>query len=156
MKKSVLPFALFIIIASFIVYIIFTRSMNDMNQEQTIQTGTNVAQVDDERLRNFSAVSPYMFTELYNTGEYVVIDVRTPGEIAEGKIVQDALEINFYDEDFRDKLNALDKSQKYLVYCRSGSRSGQTIRIMNELGFEQVYDLEGGMNAWNALGYQTL
>ena len=75
----------------------------------------------------------------------MMIDVRTPEEIAEGKIAAEALEIDYYADDFRARLDRLDKSKKYLVYCRSGRRSGLTMEIMKELGFSEAYDLSGGI-----------
>ena len=78
---------------------------------------------------------------------YVLLDVRTPEEVSEGKI-QDALHINFYDEDFRSQLEKLDKDKTYIVYCRSGNRSGQAAEIMNEMKFKEVINLDGGIEEW--------
>ena len=97
----------------------------------------------------FNAISPALFEELYNTGKTTVIDIRTPQEIAEGKIFDDALEINFYDTDFREKISKLDKNKPYLIHCRSGGRSGKALQIFDELGFREVYDLAGGKIRWD-------
>jgi phage shock protein E len=64
----------------------------------------------------------------------LILDVRTPGEIAEGHL-EGALFVDFMADDFRDKVAELDKSADYLVHCRSGNRSGQAVVIMAELGF---------------------
>lgn len=64
----------------------------------------------------------------------LILDVRTPGEIAEGYL-EGALFVDFMADDFRDKIVELDKSADYLVHCRSGSRSGQAVVIMADLGF---------------------
>ncbi len=98
---------------------------------------------------NFTAVDPTLFQELYDTGEMTVIDVRTPQEIAEGKIFEDALEIDFYNENFKDKISKLDRNKKYLIYCRSGNRSGKGLQIFDDLGFMEAYDLAGGKLAWD-------
>ena len=50
---------------------------------------------------------------------------------------------------FIEKLNNLDKSKNYYVYCRSGNRSGQAAQLMGQLGFDEVYNLLGGMNEWD-------
>ena len=97
-------------------------------------------------------ISPDKFKELVETGEYTVIDVRTPKEINEGKIVDTALEIDFYEDTFRNEIAKLDRDKEYLLYCRSGNRSGQTLKIMKDLGFTKVYDLDGGKKAWDASG----
>lgn len=80
-----------------------------------------------------------------------VLDVRTPEEYAEGHIDGAEL-IDFYDSTFADQIAALDPGEEYLVYCRSGNRSGQAVALMQELGFEQVWDLDGGVVAYDAAG----
>lgn len=81
----------------------------------------------------------------------VVLDVRTPEEFAEGHI-EGATMIDFYSPDFRDRLAELDPDQPYLIYCRSGNRSGQTRAILEELEFGDVADVDGGIVAWQAEG----
>jgi len=44
-------------------------------------------------------------------------------------------------------------NREYLIYCRSGNRSGQAFQLMQDLGFQTVYNMLGGMNSWNASGY---
>ncbi|WP_242094903.1 rhodanese-like domain-containing protein [Aestuariivivens sediminicola] len=78
----------------------------------------------------------------------VIIDVRTDEEVADG-IIPNAIHIDIYrGQDFIDALEELDKSKNYYVYCRSGNRSGQACRIMEELGFKHAYNLEGGILEW--------
>lgn len=77
----------------------------------------------------------------------VVLDVRTPKEYAEGHI-EGATNINFYDEDFAERMKAKPKDKTYFIYCRSGGRSGKTLAMMKKAGFT-IYDLKGGMIAWN-------
>ncbi len=60
--------------------------------------------------------------------------------------------IDFYEPGFADEIAALDPEGEYLLYCRSGNRSGQTAALMAELGFEQVWDLDGGVIAYGAAG----
>ena len=98
------------------------------------------------------SVSPEQFEELAKTGEYTVIDIRTPEEIAEGKVFADALELNYYAPNFKTALAQLDREQPYLIYCRSGNRSGGTLKIMQSLGFTKVRDLKGGKVAWEKSG----
>lgn len=78
----------------------------------------------------------------------IIIDVRTPAELAEGQIDGHIL-INVMDPSFPNKINELEKSTPYYIYCRSGSRSGQVCNYMAGLGFEKLYNLEGGIMAWN-------
>ncbi len=81
--------------------------------------------------------------------DFVIIDVRTPEEFGAGHI-ENAVNIDFYSEAFRDMLNALDKNKTYLIYCRSGGRSGNALNIMAELDFTEVYNMSGGIIAWDA------
>ncbi|MEM7286143.1 MAG: rhodanese-like domain-containing protein [Actinomycetota bacterium] len=77
----------------------------------------------------------------------VVLDVRTPEEFRDGHL-EGATMIDFYEADFEAQLALLDKDAPYLLYCRSGNRSGQTRAIMEELGFTDVADVGGGILAW--------
>lgn len=78
----------------------------------------------------------------------VVLDVRTDNEVADG-IIPNAIHIDIYKgQEFINELEDLDKEKNYYVYCRSGNRSGQACNIMEQLGFENAYNLEGGMLEW--------
>lgn len=90
-----------------------------------------------------------------NNPDFVILDVRTPEEVAEGYI-ENAINIDFYSETFRDELDRLDKDKTYLIYCRSGGRSGNTLNIMEGLNFREVYDVSGGMIEWEAEGLPTV
>ncbi|MDH5671256.1 MAG: rhodanese-like domain-containing protein [Myxococcales bacterium] len=79
----------------------------------------------------------------------VVLDVRTDAEFAEGHLAG-AVQLDFYAADFEAQISALDREPPYLLYCRSGNRSGKTLEIMKRLGFVEVYELEGGISAWSA------
>mgnify|MGYP005823309189 FL=1 len=77
-----------------------------------------------------------------------ILDVRTPEEVEEGYI-PGSTNIDIYlGQEFVDELEKLDKSKNYYVYCRSGNRSGQACAIMNSIGFENAYNLEGGFMNW--------
>ena len=80
---------------------------------------------------------------------FVILDVRTPGEFSSGHI-ENAINIDFYGKSFREKLNTLDKDKTYLVYCRSGNRSGKTLSMMKELKFNHVYNMIYGISGWAA------
>ncbi len=86
-------------------------------------------------------------TVLMQDKDIVILDVRTPKEIAQGKI-EGAVEINWFDGDSAEKIKTLDKNKTYLVYCKSGGRSGKCVNMMSDAGFESLYNLEGGYTAW--------
>jgi rhodanese-related sulfurtransferase len=89
--------------------------------------------------------------ELAADTSVVIVDVRTPAEFAEGHLERAVL-IDLSAAGFRDGITELDRSATYFVYCQSGNRSGQATAIMAELGFENVFDLDGGILAWQAAG----
>ena len=78
----------------------------------------------------------------------VLIDVRTPAEIASGYIPEADLFIDIKDSDFEQKMSELDTSKTYVMYCRSGARSGRAANLMVEKGFVNVYNLQGGILAY--------
>jgi rhodanese-related sulfurtransferase len=79
--------------------------------------------------------------------DFVILDIRTPEEYAEGHI-ENAVNVDFYDDAFPDELSSLDTDKTYLIYCRSGGRSGSAFKMMKELGFRNVYNMEGGIIRW--------
>lgn len=78
----------------------------------------------------------------------ILLDVRTKPEFVEERIPGSKL-IDIYSPDFKSQIEKLDKSKTYYVYCRSGSRSGSAMRLMNQMGFEKVYNLAGGIISWH-------
>ena len=87
--------------------------------------------------------------------DLVILDVRTPDEFAETHI-EGALLIDFYDADFANQIAELDPDVPYLVYCRSGNRSGQAVALMEELGFRDVIDIDGGILSWSQANLPTV
>ena len=81
----------------------------------------------------------------------IVLDVRTPMEFAEGHL-ENAVNIDFQSGSFESDISTLDKNRTYAVYCRSGNRSGQAVKLMSDLGFTDLYDLDGGVIDWVAAG----
>ena len=91
------------------------------------------------------------FSEKIAEEGVVILDVRTPEEYSDGYI-EGAQHLDFYREDFKTKINSLDKEFTYAVYCRSGKRSGQAVKILHDAGFHTVYNLEGGVIDWGNEG----
>jgi rhodanese-related sulfurtransferase len=81
----------------------------------------------------------------------ITLDVRTPGEFAEGYI-QGARLIDFQSGNFENEIAALDKNATYAVYCRSGNRSGQAVKVMQDAGFTNVFNMNGGVIDWANAG----
>ena len=89
------------------------------------------------------------WADAQNDENAVILDVRTPEEFERG-IIPNAINIDIYKgQGFIYLIEELDKSKNYYVYCRSGARSGQACSIMNQLGFENAFNLLGGILEWN-------
>ncbi len=83
--------------------------------------------------------------------DFIILDVRTPGEFSES-FIEGAELLNYQSSDFKDKVQELDKNKTYLVYCRSGMRSAASADIMVKMGFENLYNLVGGIMGWESCG----
>jgi rhodanese-related sulfurtransferase len=79
----------------------------------------------------------------------VILDVRTAEECNEGIIPGAILNDIYKGQGFIYRLDELDKSKNYYVYCKAGGRSAQACNIMNQMGFENTYNLIGGFMNWN-------
>ena len=82
----------------------------------------------------------------------VILDIRTLDEFNEARLA-DAIMVDFYAVDFADQLDALDKKVAYVMYCRTGNRSSDAVKTMKDLGFVEVYEIDGGIVNWIDQGY---
>jgi thioredoxin len=80
-----------------------------------------------------------------------LLDVRTPEEFSKEHI-DNAVNVNWNGNDFVSKAEKYDKSKPVFVYCKVGGRSSQAATKLAELGFKEVYNLDGGIMKWNAAG----
>lgn len=96
-------------------------------------------------------LTPEQFAAKMQSEAGVLIDVRTPKEYNEGHL-EGATNIDYFEESFSNTMKSKDKNRTYYVYCRSGGRSGKTMKMMKDAGFTKVYDLAGGVIAWEKAG----
>ena len=89
------------------------------------------------------------FDRKRHDSDAVVLDVRTANEFQEGH-VPGAVNLDIHDPQFAEKLKALDKSKTYLVHCAKGYRSGLASAQMSKIGFEHLFDFNGGFVSWQA------
>jgi len=112
-------------------------------------------ELNNNELVTVISTEVYSITKNVNAAEFEVlihkggllIDVRTPGEVANGAI-EGNININFNSPSFKSDIEKLDKNVQVLVYCASGGRSGKTMGMMKDMGFKEVYNLKGGYNGW--------
>lgn len=107
-----------------------------------LMSGLANAQETDLSAVEFSA-------KIASTNDAVIVDVRTPEEFKKGHL-ENALNLNWNGPEFEEQMAALDKRQPMFVYCLSGGRSASAAAAMREAGFEQVYEMQGGMMQWRA------
>lgn len=136
MKKTLIISILLIAIIASTIYII-SGSSNNSSQ-------------------NIIKVNAATFNQLVQNPDFTILDIRTEEEFRSGTILS-SINVDYYkSESFKSELNKLDKSKKYLVYCRSGNRSAKAIEIMKSLGFTDVTELDGGIISWQAAGLPTI
>jgi len=80
-----------------------------------------------------------------------ILDVRTAGEVAQGKI-EGALVIDYYSSNFLDQVSQLPKDQEVYLYCAVGARSEEAARLLVQQGYTKVYHLQGGIQGWSQEG----
>lgn len=89
--------------------------------------------------------------EVTSNKEKVILDVRTPSEFNSGHLAQ-ALLMNVNDKNFTQQISTLPKDKPVYVYCAAGVRSNKAAKILRQQGFTHVFELSGGIQAWQAAG----
>lgn len=99
--------------------------------------------------KEVQSIPPKEFADkLKTTDNPQLLDVRTPEEFETGRIAN-AANIDWYADDFTDKVAGYNKSQPVFVYCKAGVRGKKAANKLAELGFTEIYNLEGGIDKWN-------
>jgi len=89
---------------------------------------------------------------LYAAGEVVIIDVREESEFQQGHIPGARL---MPLDEIADHLSEIPRDETVVVVCRSGARSARAYQYLQEQGFTNVHNMQGGMLEWIAAGYET-
>jgi len=121
----------------FVLGINFSSSQTNQNSKQQSPVGKISVDEFEQKLNS--------------TKNAQLVDVRTPEEYVKGH-VKGAKNINWNGKDFETEINTLDKNTPVFVYCLGGGRSAAAAAKMKELGFKEIYDMQGGMMAWNNSG----
>lgn len=139
MKYSYLLFVLFVSLAA-------CQSSNS-SVEAATEAPTNPKA--EKNINRAKVLPPKLYAaKLAATNSAQLIDVRTLDEYRAG-FIDGATNIDFYDKKFADNLKAqLNVKFPTFVYCKSGGRSGKTAQQLIQMGFKEVYDLQGGYTAW--------
>lgn len=113
------------------------------------KNSTSDATVSQSQIENLDAATFKAKTE---NGNGIILDVRTPGEVAQGYIAN-AVIIDIYDQNFIAEINKLPKDKEVYVYCASGMRSVQASEILQQNGFTHIFNLSEGLVDWKRSGY---
>ncbi|MBT0811234.1 thioredoxin fold domain-containing protein [Litoribacter ruber] len=117
--------------------------------------GEGQLKVQDQNVSDFQVqdVNATKFKEVIEQGEGIILDVRTSEEVYSKGYIQDASLLDYYDEDFREKISLMSKDKDIYLYCASGGRSIEVVKMMEELGFKRVYHLNNGLMDWENAGF---
>jgi rhodanese-related sulfurtransferase len=127
-----------------VVFIFLTISIIGCNNKKPSKIITENGEINVVTVAEFKEKS----------ANQIIIDVRTPEEFESGHI-EGAININVFDKTFTTKLSKLDKSIPIFMYCKSGGRSFSAAKKASNLGFEKIYDLQGGIINWARNNYEV-
>ena len=99
-------------------------------------------------------VSPAVFEKAIGNENVILLDVRTEKEVNEAHIIG-STNIDFFSANFDQSISKLNKEKEVYVYCRSGGRSYKTAVKLEALGFKKIYNLDGGIGAWQNAGKEV-
>ncbi len=119
--NSILKYILLVAFTIFSCSLINNESINQMNSDELIE-----------------------FIEL---NDAILVDVRTEDEYNSGYI-ENSLNIDYFSNEFSVNADKLDKNTPIILYCRSGNRSSMSANKISKLGFNEIYNLEGGILEW--------
>lgn len=102
-------------------------------------------------LRRGRSISILQATQMINQGKGVVLDVREPAEFAAGHL-RDSKNIPL--KELSNRIGELDKfkSKAVIVVCQAGTRSAKAVAQLKKAGFNEAFNLDGGLAAWQAQG----
>ena len=129
-------------IISTFLFFSFSCESTKVNEQVSIENN------ESETTKDVSAVD---FKELITKGT-IVLDVRRPVEYNAGHL-ENAININYFDGDFVQRITKLDKSKTLLIYCASGGRSSGAMNKLKGQGFSTMYNMLGGISAWKKSGF---
>ena len=107
-------------------------------------------------VENISArTSAALIEKNQSNPDFIILDIRTPKEFDAGHIAG-ARMIDFYAKTFAQEFRSLDRNKTYLVYCRSGNRSGQLMQAVEKMDFKKVYNMKSGLVDWVGQGFKLI
>ncbi len=106
---------------------------------------------DNSVAQEIKVLTPVEFHDAIKDKDIQLVDARTLPEFEEGHLAN-ALNIDVLETDFITKAEKLDLQKPVYVYCRSGKRSAKAALILKDVGFKEIYDMQGGYLLWESEG----
>jgi rhodanese-related sulfurtransferase len=131
-----------------------TQPMCKKREDQScaqLPTGLRVAENERGGVEAISLLEAWQLMERQaDDPNFVVLDLRHSADFADGHL-KGAVNLE-YDSPFgfEEKLSHLDRRNAYLIYCYGGGLSAEAALLMEEMGFDAVYDMAQGLNSWLA------
>ena len=94
-------------------------------------------------------------SKVINDVSVQLVDIRTPEEFDSGHI-ENAININYFSEQFKDSISLLQTKIPVYIYCRSGMRSSKSVKVFKAVGFDSIYQLNGGLLNWKKSGFKII
>ena len=131
--------------------LIFILSFSSCKTKETVSNNPK------ENTTSFkhTLVNPSEFNNILQQKNILIIDIRRPEEFNSGHL-PDAINIDYESANFKEKLQEITSKKKIAIYCRSGRRSAASIPVFEKIGFSEVIELDGGINAWNAQNFKII
>jgi rhodanese-related sulfurtransferase len=126
------------------------KTAGDVAQNSQEATAEKKKVNRDALIRNISMMHLKNRIDYYDDS-YVLLDVRTLEEFEQGAIPGAKLYDVTQEDKFKEAVATFNKENTYFVYCRSGNRSKTAFHIMNDMGFDKVYNVTGGYLKWEEL-----
>jgi rhodanese-related sulfurtransferase len=102
----------------------------------------------NQLIKNITPIDAFELIQKHrNDSNFIILDVRTREEFTEDHI-EGAENVDYYSRNFEAQLEKMYKEKKYLIYCASGGRGTKAMEKMKELGFKEVYNIDGGFTLW--------
>lgn len=149
-KNNIGAFLVTIILFSVFIFFSFRIFTTDYNAKN--ETISEISDKDTVSENITVTEAHEMINANLENPNFILLDVRTPEEYNSGHIAKSFL-IDFRSDTFKEKINELDKNNTYLIYCRIGSRSASVLNMMKELGFDNAYNMLGGITLWEKESY---
>lgn len=98
--------------------------------------------------------APTFSKTIETTPQAQILDVRTPEEF-DTEHIPNAFNIDWNGNNFMSEAEKLDKTKPVFVYCERGGRSQKAAEKLKELGFTDIYELDGGFMKWSSEGFKS-